>query len=498
MCDSHAYTETSHLPENFLPDFLDLIIWGHEHECLIDPTYNPEQNFHVMQPGSSVATSLVQGEAIPKHVAILSVTGRDFKVEPIRLKTVRPFVMRDIVLSEEKEAMKLAKKAENKTEITRFLEKMVNNMIEDANREWEEAQEGEERDEDDKQPLPLVRLRVEFTPPEGGHFDCENPARFSNRFVGKVANIQDVISFHRRKAGSRKAAANGAVLPEESAIQSYALDSVQVEKVVREFLEAQTLTLLPQNSFGDAVSQFIEKDDKNAVHDFLEDNLTKQVEQLMAMDNVDEETIQQAMEEGKSNLERLFAEGHLTQTKRPRRKPRPEDWDSDLHGSWNDRPEAIIHSDLEDELDEFDDLPAQPVRNGRGRTTAAAKKSAPAKKAAPAKKPRGKKVVEESSEEEEDHVAMLDDDSGVDESQLFVQPAPRARGGRKAAPAKRAPARAATRQAPKQTQTQLQFSQPTAKSQVKPKVEEISDEISDDDDDAFEPAPSGRSTRSRG
>ena len=458
-----------------------------------------------MQPGSSVATSLVQGEAAPKHVAILSVTGRDYQVEPIRLKTVRPFVMKDIVLSEEREAMKLAKKAENKTEITRFLEKVVNGMIEDANREWEETQEGEEHDEDEKQPLPLIRLRVEFTPPEGGHFDCENPARFSNRFVGKVANIQDVISFHRRKAGARKAASNGAVLPEESAVQSYALDSVQVEKVVREFLEAQTLTLLPQNSFGDAVSQFVDKDDKHAVHDFLEDNLTKQIEQLMGMDNVDEETIQQAMEEGKSNLERLFAEGRLTRTRRPSRKPRPEDWDSDLNGSWEDQPMAIIHSDLEDELEDSDVPSAQPARKGTGRAAATAKKTAPTKKAAPAnnksapaKKTRGrKKVVEESSEEEEDDDAMmLDNGSGKDESQLFLQPAPPTR-GRKAAPAKRAPARATASRAPKQTQTQLQFSQPTAKSQVEPKAEEISDEISDDDDDAFGPAPSSRSARSR-
>jgi double-strand break repair protein MRE11 len=31
----HAYSETGYLPENFLPEFLDLVIWGHEHECLI-------------------------------------------------------------------------------------------------------------------------------------------------------------------------------------------------------------------------------------------------------------------------------------------------------------------------------------------------------------------------------------------------------------------------------------------------------------------------------
>ena len=43
-----------------------MVIWGHEHECLIDPVYNAEQGFYVVQPGSSVATSLCEGEAEPK------------------------------------------------------------------------------------------------------------------------------------------------------------------------------------------------------------------------------------------------------------------------------------------------------------------------------------------------------------------------------------------------------------------------------------------------
>ena len=50
--------------------------------------------------GLSVATSLMPGEAVLEHVAILSITGRDFKVEPIRLKAVRPFVMKEMILSE--------------------------------------------------------------------------------------------------------------------------------------------------------------------------------------------------------------------------------------------------------------------------------------------------------------------------------------------------------------------------------------------------------------
>ncbi|KAH7950178.1 hypothetical protein HPB49_020495 [Dermacentor silvarum] len=50
---------TDYIPEDFLDEFLDLVVWGHEHECLIEPEFNGR--FHVTQPGSPVATSLCPG-----------------------------------------------------------------------------------------------------------------------------------------------------------------------------------------------------------------------------------------------------------------------------------------------------------------------------------------------------------------------------------------------------------------------------------------------------
>jgi len=196
---SHAYTESGYLPENFLPDFVDLVVWGHEHECIIDPRWNPEMSFNVMQPGSSVATSLMPGEAVPKHVAVLDITGRDFTQKNIRLKTVRPFIMREVVLQELKGMKALAKKDNNRTEITNHLQGIVEELIEEAKASWLESQDMEDTDEDTHIPLPLIRLRVEYTAPEGGKYDLENPQRFSNRFVGRVANVNDVVQFHRKK-----------------------------------------------------------------------------------------------------------------------------------------------------------------------------------------------------------------------------------------------------------------------------------------------------------
>ena len=61
------------LKEGFLPEFLDLVIWGHEHECRIRPEYNELQRFYVSQPGSSVITSLSESEVGPKHVGLLKI-----------------------------------------------------------------------------------------------------------------------------------------------------------------------------------------------------------------------------------------------------------------------------------------------------------------------------------------------------------------------------------------------------------------------------------------
>ena len=49
---------------------------------------------------SSVATALVDGESRPKHVAILQLHKQQWKLDAIPLRTVRPFLMRDVTLAD--------------------------------------------------------------------------------------------------------------------------------------------------------------------------------------------------------------------------------------------------------------------------------------------------------------------------------------------------------------------------------------------------------------
>ncbi|KKY19931.1 putative meiotic recombination protein mre11 [Phaeomoniella chlamydospora] len=389
----HAHTETSYLPEHFLPEFMDLVVWGHEHECEIDPRLNPDTSFRVMQPGSSVATSLVPGEAKSKHVAILSITGRDFTSENVRLKTVRPFVMKEIALQDDPAMRKISRKNQNRAEVTNYLVKVVEQLIEQAKEEWLETREPGDEDEDESSepPLPLIRLRVEISAPEGGTFDVENPQRFSNKFATRVANTNDVVQFYRSKKNLnilKKVKADD-LASEEAMSHLEGLDIVRIEKLVREFLAAQTLTILPQNTFSDAVGQFIDKDDKHAMEAFVNDSLSNQVKHLMALnkskagddddddleDEEEEDDLLERMGQFRSQLEVMFEKGQVKRPKTRKFKPKPDFWDSDFEGHWEDQPGSLLIEDgdgLSSRLSDEEEPGTRGSRNTtRGSTTRA-------------------------------------------------------------------------------------------------------------------------------
>ncbi|QSL65132.1 hypothetical protein MERGE_002437 [Pneumocystis wakefieldiae] len=259
-----SHTETGYLPENFIPDFFDLVLWGHEHECAIDPAYNPQQNFYVIQPGS--------------HIAILSITERSFTLEKIRLKSVRPFVMKDISLCENK---LIRPNVNNKSMVTTFLMEKIQEAIEEALNEWKSFQEPYDIKEP---PLPLIRLKVEYSL----EYQVENPQRFSNRFVGKVANPNDVIKFYMKKNTRNK---GNRMLHSDVEISNVKLENIKVEDLVKEFLNVQRLICLPEHELGEAITRFIEKDDREALKCFVTTHLDGQIK-LLIKNQVTEENLE--------------------------------------------------------------------------------------------------------------------------------------------------------------------------------------------------------------
>lgn len=266
--------------------------------------------------------------------------------------------------------------------------------------------------------------------------------------------------------------------PDENVMAEITLGTVGVDKLVKEYLTAQSLTILPQNSFGDAVSQFVNKDDKHAMEQFVNESLKNQLKHLMDTNEVEESEIVNEMEQYRSQLEDLFASGQLKKIRKSKTKPRPATWDSDEDGPWNDQPGALIRSDNEADKDDADlgsIKTRKPAVRGRAKATGASRQTAAAKKAAPAAKATRakKKVVEEEEEDEEEEAGdaiMISDDDEESAEDLFVKPAKKAPAKKAAAPTK-APARAKspTKKVPASTrtgapasskQTTLNFSQP--------------------------------------
>lgn len=451
-----SHTETSWLPESFLPRFMDMVIWGHEHECLINPRPNAEMGFEVMQPGSSVATALMPGEAVAKHVGILSITGKERKFESIRLKTVRPFIYRDIALMDDAKMRDIARKDNNLPQVKKYCQDKVEQMIQEAQKEWLVTYRKENRHADPamKAPLPLVRLRVEYTAPPGGDFKIEQTARFSKEYTGRIANTSDVFQFHRKRTVTARGKANKADLPDfdEEAIERLKKDSKGVQKLVEAHLTAQALTMLPRNLFGDAVIQYIDKNDKKALEHFVDDSLKLQVSSLKEegadeSDDAREARVERRMKEIQAEQEKRFEKGEIRARKSAATNllPRPPGWDSDMEGHWADNAAAVAVDDAaadEDNAAWSDDDAASVAASaatagGRAAARKAPAKKAPAKRApvarAPAKKAPSKKApatkttttrgrrapIEE--DDDDDDVIMLD--NGDDSGGLFVSQA---------------------------------------------------------------------------
>lgn len=293
-------------------------------------------------------------------------------------------------------------------------------------------------------------------------------------------------------------------MPEDSVLAEITLDSVKVERLVREFLTAQSLTILPQNSFGDAVSQFVDKDDKHAMELFVQESLKNQVKHLLDVGDADED-LAQIMEDNRSKLEELFAAGHLKNHQKRKLKPKPPEWDSDLDGHWADEPGAVAideeNGGNENDEEEDADLvaPRTSATRGRGKATTAGRggkaattaSRATTAKATTAQRSRaatdksnttrtraGRRRQRPDDEDDEDDIIADEDDDVVmlTEEEEDTRPPPSCTTAR--APvrvtratnpsASKAPTRAKTTTKAAGRQTQLAFAQPPSQSTQPP------------------------------
>jgi double-strand break repair protein MRE11 len=257
--------------ESMIPEWMDLVVWGHEHECLIEFSESVVGTFRITQPGSSVATSLVAGEAVRKKVGILDINGKNFRLHTIPLTNVRSFVTSEISLREHRSKLD-PEDPKIDQKVADILDEEVRVMALNAQEKREEVlaearaagSDAMEKNCGIKYKLEgpdqvLVRIRVEHS-----GFSIINAQRFGAKFVGDVANPADLLLFHRRKDGTKggggtstarhKTILQHPIVPDE-------IDRTNMEDMVMEHLEVpdQSMKLLDNKKFCETLEEFVEK-----------------------------------------------------------------------------------------------------------------------------------------------------------------------------------------------------------------------------------------------
>ncbi|KAA1467120.1 DNA repair exonuclease [Dentipellis sp. KUC8613] len=390
------------VPEGMFDDSVDLVVWGHEHDCRIIPEPVAGKNYRICQPGSSVATSLAMGEAEPKHVALLKIQGKNYEMTPIPLRTVRPFVMDEVVLTEiaDEEGFDVT----DQMEVTKYLKDRVQELIDKANDEWDKRNEAAREAGEEELPrmLPLVRLKVDTT----GVSSMSNPIRFGQEFTGRLANPRDVLVFHRAKqSAARRVKAdepdlalgeNGMMEGDDDDDEGDGgrLGRVRVHSLVQEYLRAQELQLLGEGGMADAIQMFVEKDDTHAIAEHVKATLKALMKGVQANGEIPEEDLDDVLDKVREQKEKEYEEERtMGKTTKSKGKGKAR--------AGSDESDGTVDSmamDVDDVGSDFDSE-AAPKKKKAAATTRA-KKAAPAPKKTTA---RGKKkAVESDSEEDED------------------------------------------------------------------------------------------------
>ncbi|XP_067424221.1 double-strand break repair protein MRE11 isoform X3 [Emydura macquarii macquarii] len=252
---------TNYIPEQFLDDFIDLVIWGHEHECKIAPTRNEQQLFYVSQPGSSVITSLSPGEAIKKHIGLLHIKGKKMNMEKIPLETVRCFYIEDIVLADHPDIFN-----PDNPKVTQAVQAFCMEKVETVLDNAERARLGNPRQPE----KPLVDY--------SGGFEPFSIHRFSQKFMDRTANPKDIIHFFRHREQKEK---NEDEINFEKLVRRPASEgtTLRVEDLVKQYFQTAEkkvqLSLLTERGMGEAVQEFVDKEEKDAIEELVKFQLEK-------------------------------------------------------------------------------------------------------------------------------------------------------------------------------------------------------------------------------
>ncbi|GIY41534.1 hypothetical protein CDAR_553441 [Caerostris darwini] len=268
---------------NFLDNFfLDLVVWGHEHECRIDSEWNDKQAFFVTQPGSSVATSFcAMGKRFLNMLAYCR-SDKKFQLKFL-FKLYDSFYIKDVDLDETSLNLN---EPDSCDKVITYCNELVDQLLERAE---------EEHTGHPKQPKqPLIRLRV-FCPPD---FETFSVQRFGQAYVSKVANIKDILHFSRKKSEKVKPTEIDAEKL-KTILKQEGFDKQRVEDLVKKYFEAtddnKRLLVLSEVGVSRAVQEYVDKDVKEAIS-ALVDHQIKKIQNRLKQTPIDHAAIDEELE----------------------------------------------------------------------------------------------------------------------------------------------------------------------------------------------------------
>mmetsp|Transcript_3378 Transcript_3378/g.6944 ORF Transcript_3378/g.6944 Transcript_3378/m.6944 type:complete len:477 (+) Transcript_3378:1287-2717(+) len=154
------------LPEHWIPDFIDIVIWGNEHESMPDSQAFPIMKCRVIQPGSTVPTSLIAAEAKPKHAILIEAGWERTEIITIPLTTPRQFFFTQLELSEI---------CRTSDEAEAYIRRLLDSFLSEAHG------------------LPLIRIKAEVT-----GFEHVRVSQINSEYSDKVANKKVLATWKRR------------------------------------------------------------------------------------------------------------------------------------------------------------------------------------------------------------------------------------------------------------------------------------------------------------
>ena len=239
--------EKSYIKPEFIPPSMDLVFWGHEHNNQIVPASVSVANkiIYITQPGSTVATSLTEGEAGEKNLGILYVRGKEFEIKPRVLLSVRPLLTEDLFLDD-----RVSDYDDNA--ISQCISAKMDDLLDKVKELFPDN--GKE---------PLLRIRVALSHPYN-----QNTVRrdLIAKYSSKVANPEEVLLFSKNQKKRSKFKIGDA--SEDSALAEFEDPCVAEDSIIdlfREIAINEDLLILGSETLSLVLEEFVVKEEPRAI-----------------------------------------------------------------------------------------------------------------------------------------------------------------------------------------------------------------------------------------